>query len=161
MHVVRIFDKIAPPTIHTCMISKNFVIILFVVLSTSILITHIELVHHLCSHYCYETWWWWNLHESNISLSRAHAQGVMWSVLSVVSTKIARSGDVGMWATLKYNVPINIAEKLASVCFESFGKAHERCKYCVLLATPMDTAHYVLSAHAYAQPGTINTGVCR
>ena len=29
------------------------------------------------------------------------------------------------------------------------GKAHERCKYCVLLATPMDTAHHVLSAHAH------------
>ena len=83
-------------------------------------------------------------------LPRAHAQGVMWSVLSsVVSTKIARSGDLGIWATRKYNVSVNIAEKLASVCLESFGKAHERCKYCVLLATPMDTTHYVLSAHAH------------
>ena len=51
--------------------------------------------------------------------------------------------------TRKYNVSINIAEKLASVYFKSFGKAHEHCKYCVLLAMPMDTAHYVLSAHAH------------
>ena len=41
------------------------------------------------------------------------------------------------------------AEKLALVCFESFGKVHERCKYCLLLATPMYTTHYVLSAHAH------------
>ena len=51
--------------------------------------------------------------------------------------------------TRKYNVSVNIAEKLASVCFELFDKAHEHCKYCVLLAMPMDTAHYVLSAHAH------------
>ena len=51
--------------------------------------------------------------------------------------------------TRKCNVSVNIAEKLASVFFESFGKAHERCKYCVLLATPMHTTHYVLSAHAH------------
>ena len=49
----------------------------------------------------------------------------------------------------KCNVSVNIAEKLASVCFELFGKAHERGKYCVLLATPMYTTHYVLSAHAH------------
>ena len=73
---------------------------------------------------------------------------------SVVSTKIARSGDLGIWATHKCNVSVNTAEKLASVYFELFGKANEHCKYCVLLG------------HAYghcppcalcscAQPGTI------
>ena len=70
-------------------------------------------------------------------------------LLSVISTKIARSGDLGIWATRKYNLSVNIVEKLASVCFKSFGKADKHCKYCVLLATPMDTAHYVLSAHAH------------
>ena len=28
-------------------------------------------------------------------------------------------------------------------------KVHERRKYCILLATPINTTHYVLSAHAH------------
>ena len=42
-----------------------------------------------------------------------------------------------------------MVEKLASVCFESLGKALECRKYLVLLATPMDTTHYVFSAHVH------------
>ena len=38
-------------------------------------------------------------------------------------------------------------QTLASVCFESFGKANE-CRKCYW-HTPMDTTHNVLSAHAH------------
>ena len=67
----------------------------------------------------------------SIFLSCVHTQGVKQSVLSVVvvSTKIARSGDLGIWATRKYNISGNIVEELASLCSESFGKAHEHHKY--------------------------------
>ena len=51
--------------------------------------------------------------------------------------------------TRKYNISVNIFEKLASLCFKSFGKAHERRKYFILLAMPINTTHYVLSAHAH------------
>ena len=40
-------------------------------------------------------------------------------------------------------------EKLASLCFESFSMVYERRKYCILLATPINTTHHVLSAHAH------------
>ena len=51
--------------------------------------------------------------------------------------------------TRKYSISVDIIKKLASLCFELFGKVHERHKYCILLATPMDTTHHVLSAHAH------------
>ena len=52
--------------------------------------------------------------------------------------------------SLKYNVSVDVIEKLASfICFESFGKAHERRKYFVLLAVPMDTTHKLCAAHAH------------
>ena len=35
---------------------------------------------------------------------------------------------------------------------------HEHCKYCVLLATPMDTTHYVLSAHTHNLAQDIGKG---
>ena len=76
----------------------------------------------------------------------------------VVSIKIARPGDLGIWATRKYNISVDVVEKLASLCFESFGKAHERRKYFILLATPMDTTHYVLSAHAHNRSQYIGKG---
>ena len=70
-----------------------------------------------------------------ILLPRTHVQGVKWSVLSVVvSTKITRSEDLGIWATHKYSISVDIVEKLASLCFESFGKAHVHHKYFILLA---------------------------
>jgi hypothetical protein len=58
--------------------------------------------------------------------------------LSVVNTKIARSGDLGIWATRKHNESFEIVEKPASLYLESFGKAHERPKYDALLATPIN-----------------------
>ena len=51
--------------------------------------------------------------------------------------------------TRKYSISVDIVEKLASLCFESFDKVHERRKYCILLATPINTTHHVLSAHAH------------
>ena len=56
--------------------------------------------------------------------------------------KIARSGDLGITATHKCNESFKIVEKLATctLCFKSFGKAHECSKYCVLLATPINCA---------------------
>ena len=49
----------------------------------------------------------------------------------------------------KCSISVDIVEKLASLCFESFGKVRERRKYCILLATPINTTHHVLSAHAH------------
>ncbi|MCG8622177.1 MAG: hypothetical protein MJE68_09315, partial [Proteobacteria bacterium] len=49
----------------------------------------------------------------------------------------------------KYSISVDIVEKLALLCFESFGKVHKHRKYCILLAMPMDTTHHVLSAHAH------------
>ena len=67
-------------------------------------------------------------------------QGVKQSVLSVchrllsvVVTKITRSPDLGIWAAHKYNETVKICKKLASLCFESFGKVHECHKYCVFI----------------------------
>jgi hypothetical protein len=40
----------------------------------------------------------------------------------------------------KYNKPVEVVEKLPSMCFESFGKAHEHRERCVFfLATPIDS----------------------
>ena len=66
-------------------------------------------------------------------ITHVHAQGVKQSVMSVclfISSKIARSGDLGIWETRKYN---EILKKLASLCFESVSKAYERCKHCVFI----------------------------
>ena len=46
-------------------------------------------------------------------------------VLSVVGTKIAKYRDLGIEATRKHD---ETGEKLASVCFNSFGTAYERHK---------------------------------
>ena len=67
-------------------------------------------------------------------------------LLSVVSTKIARSEDIGIWATHKYNVSVNIVEKLASVCFESFDKAHECRKSWILRFVGHAYGHFPLCA---------------
>ena len=68
-------------------------------------------------------------------LPRSHAQGVKQSVLSVIEsssvvigTKIARSRDLGIQVTRKHNESIEFGNKLASVCFKSFGTAHEHHK---------------------------------
>jgi hypothetical protein len=60
------------------------------------------------------------------------------SDLSVVNTKNTRSGDLGIWATRKHNESVEIVEKPAPLFLESFGKAHKRPKYDVLLATPIN-----------------------
>ena len=60
---------------------------------------------------------------------------------SSVSTKIARSGHLGIWATHNHDIDV---EKLASLCFQSFGKPHERSKRCVLLTTPITTAQQAM-----------------
>ena len=64
-------------------------------------------------------------------LPRTHAQGVKYSVLSVVviCIKIAIPGDLGVCAICKYSISVDIVEKLTSLCVESFGKVHERHKY--------------------------------
>jgi hypothetical protein len=59
---------------------------------------------------------------------------------SVVRTKIARSRHLGTSAIRKHNESVEIVDKLASLCFESLGKAHERRKYGVLLGTPINRA---------------------
>ena len=51
--------------------------------------------------------------------------------------------------TRKYSISVDIVEKLASLYFESFGKAREYRKYFILLTTPINTSHHVLSAHAH------------
>jgi hypothetical protein len=40
--------------------------------------------------------------------------------------------------THKHNMSVKIVDKPASLCFESFGEAHKRPKYAVLLATPIN-----------------------
>ena len=80
-------------------------------------------------------------------LQRSQLQ--FYDIGSILMPKIARSGDLGIWATRKYNLSVGIVEKLTSIRFESFGKVHERRKYCILLATPINTTHHVLPARAH------------
>ena len=64
-----------------------------------------------------------------ITCARGKAIGfVCHCLLSVVVTP-----DVGIWATRKYNEPVEICEKLALISFELFGKVHECHKYCVFI----------------------------
>ena len=77
--------------------------------------------------------------------------------LSVVPTKIARSRHIGISVTHKHNESVEIVEKPASSCFKSFGKAHERRKCDVLLATPinrtpMSWSDYCACSNLYYQP---------
>ena len=90
---------------------------------------------------------------------RACAAGVKQSVClsSVVPTKIARSRRIGISATHKHNESVEIVEKPTSSCFKSFGKAHERRKYDVLLTTPinrtpMSWSVYCACSNYYYQP---------
>ena len=64
---------------------------------------------------------------SYVKCPRVHAlQGVKQLILSVVSTKTVRSGDLGISATHKHNRSIKIIDKLASLlqCFKSFGEVY-------------------------------------
>ena len=84
-------------------------------------------------------------------------RGKVWFCLStsvIISTKITRSGDLDIWLTRngKYTISVDIIEKkkkLASLCFELFGKIHEHRKYFILLATSTNTIHHMFSAHAH------------
>ena len=67
---------------------------------------------------------------------------------SVFRTKFARSGDLGVWATHKYNISVDIVEKLASLCFKSFGKAHASASQ-ILYFVGLSTLPTELSAHAH------------
>ena len=78
--------------------------------------------------------------------ARGQVIGFVCRLSSVVSTKISRSDDIGIWATHKYNVSVNIVEKLASVCFESFDKAHECRKSWILRFVGHAYGHFPLCA---------------
>ena len=51
----------------------------------------------------------------------------------IVVTKIARSGHLDIWETCRYNETVEMGKKLALLCFELLGKAHECHKYCVFI----------------------------
>ena len=53
--------------------------------------------------------------------------------IAVVVMKIARSPHLGIWATCKYDKSVEIGDKLASLCLQSIGKAHECHKYGVFV----------------------------
>ena len=59
-------------------------------------------------------------------------------LLPVIIMTIARSLHLDIWAVLKYNETVEIGEKLAWLCFKSFGKVHECHKCSDLLAMPID-----------------------
>ena len=63
-----------------------------------------------------------------VSLPRAHAQGVKQSsvvvVVVVVGTKIARSRVLGICARCKHNQSVDIGEKLVYMRFELLKKAY-------------------------------------
>ena len=56
-------------------------------------------------------------------------------LLSVVSTKIARSGDLGIWVTCKHNESSKLGEKLAPACFKLMDTVYEHHSSAFLLAT--------------------------
>ena len=55
--------------------------------------------------------------------------------------------------THNHDISIEIVQKFASLCFESFGKPHERSKHCILLTTPITAAQQAIFAlvHNLAQ----------
>ena len=60
-------------------------------------------------------------------------RGKMIGRVVVVGTKIAKSGDVRIWASCKHNKYVELGEKLVSVCSESSGTACESYKSCILV----------------------------
>ena len=58
-------------------------------------------------------------------------QGVQQSVclLSITLSSARKRADLGIKATPKHN---ELVEKPATLCFESFNKAHKRLKRCLL-----------------------------
>ena len=96
-------------------------------------------------------------------LPHTHAQGVAkQSVLSdclFVSTKIARSGDLGgIQATHTYNRSV---EKPTLLCFESYDNAHECRKHWIFIGHTLltkPTTGHVLSAHAHNAAQSVGKG---
>ena len=74
---------------------------------------------------------------------------------SSVSTIIARSGHLGIWATHNHDISVEIVQKLASLCFESFGKPHERSKHCPCLSLLHSR---LCAAHAHYLPQNVGKG---
>ena len=77
-------------------------------------------------------------------------------IVVVVSTKITRSQDPGVYVCWKYNESVHICEKLVSVCFELLNMAHKHYKLCIFCSACLwftDRTHsdllHVLSAHAH------------
>ena len=68
---------------------------------------------------------------------------VIGRVIDLYSTKIARSGHLGICATHNQDISVAIVEKLALLRFEYF-KLYERSKRCVLLTTPITTAQQAM-----------------
>ena len=92
-----------------------------------------------------------------------HAQGVkqfnlVCPSVVVVSMKITRSRDVGVWANCTYNQTVEYVKKLAWLCFKSTTPVHERYKSCIFtghaypphLSMPCTGS----TAHAWYQTGS-------
>jgi hypothetical protein len=79
---------------------------------------------------------------------RSRDKAIGLSVCLSVDKKIGISRHLGTWATRNHNESVEIVEKSATLCFESFGKAHVHPEYSVLFATPINhtCVHY---AHAH------------
>ena len=78
-------------------------------------------------------------------LPRAHVQGVKQSVLSVclsVSTKIARSGDLGIIVRCKYHYSLGNVGKFTFFCLLSTWKGPRTLKSLYLPGTPFDHTQF-------------------
>ena len=51
------------------------------------------------------------------------------NVVVVVDTKIAKSGDLGIWAYCNLNKSVESGEKLAWVCLELSGTAYQQSSF--------------------------------
>ena len=82
----------------------------------------------ICGHSC-KNWVKFRLLITPHACTRGKAINFVCHCLSSVVSR-----DLGIWATCKHNESVEISEKLASVCFDSFGTAHERHKKCVFVS---------------------------
>ena len=72
----------------------------------------------------------------------------------VVTTKITRSRHLGIWATRKCNQSVGISEELAWMCFESFVTVYVSIVLLVIVAPPIDRAHWLALLHLHCKwPG--------
>ena len=70
-------------------------------------------------------------------------------IVVLVMDTIAKSGDVGVWASCKRNKSVEFGEKVASVCLESSDMAYKHhitnnAFYLAVIATPINHAYYAL-----------------